>query len=231
VSISVLVIVLFSAAGLLVPVKGSGSMNIFPPGSKPYGLSYEEHAENFWKWALKMPAEQNPANDPTGSKCANGQSNTNSSVFYLSFNSGGKSERACNVPAGKGLLIPVMQAEYSDKESPGFSVVDLNNAAKKDQDSVNSLYLKVDDREYLMKDLLKYRSHTEPFRVVFANNGLFGVTQGGPSTAVSDGFYILTEPLTKGNHTVHYKSSLLCPDPGCAEVAYAQDISYDIIAE
>jgi hypothetical protein len=31
---------------------------------------------------------------------------------------------------------------------------------------------------------------------------------------VADGFYILTELLTSGNHTVHYKSSLSCPDVG-----------------
>ena len=56
-------------------------------------------------------------------------------------------ERTCAVPVGKGLVIPVMQVECSDKEAPGASVQDLHAAAKKDQDSVNSLYLKVDDTE------------------------------------------------------------------------------------
>jgi hypothetical protein len=36
-----------------------------------------------------------------------------------------------------------MQVEQSDKETPNASVEDLNTAAKKDQDSVNSLYLKM----------------------------------------------------------------------------------------
>ena len=39
--------------------------------------------------------------------------------FLPSLNNGGKSERTCKVPAGKGLLIPVMQVEMSDKEYPG----------------------------------------------------------------------------------------------------------------
>ena len=56
----------------------------------------------------------------------------------------------------------------------------------------------------------------------------FGVIEGGPSKAVADGFYILTEPLKAGNHTVHYKSSLICPDPGCVEPAFAQDVQYNI---
>jgi hypothetical protein len=60
---------------------------------------------------------------------------------------------------------------------------------------------------------------------------VFGVLAGGPSKVVADGYYIITEPLAKGNHTIHYKSSLICSDPGCSEVNFAEDISYNIIAE
>jgi hypothetical protein len=123
----------------------------------------------------------------------------------------GKPERTCSVPVGKGLVIPVMLVEWSDKEAPGASVQELHAAAKKDQDSVNSLYLKVDDTEYRYEDLLKYRTHTDDFEVVWPDNG-FGVMEGGPSKVVADGFYIVTEPMTRGNHTIHFKSSLIRPD-------------------
>ena len=222
-------LLLFS--GTLSPVLGSNSVNIFPPGSKPYGLTFAEHQKNFWKWILEIPANESPVNDRTGEKCANGQSNTNSSVFYLSMNNGGISERICKVPVGKGLLIPVMQVEWSDKEAPGASVEELHKSAKKDQDSVNSLYLKIGDKEYKYKDLIKYRTQTDVFEVVFPDNGIFGVIEGGVSKVVADGFYIITEPLTKGNYSVHFKSSLICPDPGCAEPNFAQDIKYNIVAE
>ena len=222
-------LLLFSAT--LSPVLGSNSVNIFPPGSKPYGLTFAEHQKNFWKWILEIPANESPVNDRTGEKCANGQSNTNSSVFYLSFNNGGISERTCKVPVGKGLLIPVMQVEWSDKEAPGASVEELHKSAKKDQDSVNSLYLKIGDKEYKYKDLIKYRTQTDVFEVVFPDNGIFGVIEGGVSKVIADGFYIITEPLTKGNYSVHFKSSLICPDPGCAEPNFAQDIKYNIVAE
>ena len=222
-------LLLFSAT--LSPVLGSNSVNIFPPGSKPYGLTFAEHQKNFWKWILEIPANESPVNDRTGEKCANGQSNTNSSVFYLSFNNGGISERTCKVPVGKGLLIPVMQVEWSDKEAPGASVEELHKSAKKDQDSVNSLYLKIGDKEYKYKDLIKYRTQTDVFEVVFPDNGIFGVIEGGVSKVVADGFYIITEPLTKGNYSVHFKSSLICLDLGCAEPNFAQDIKYNIVAQ
>ena len=229
VSFLFMLLLLFSAT--LSPVLGSNSVNIFPPGSKPYGLTFAEHQKNFWKWILEIPANESPVNDRTGEKCANGKSNTNSSVFYLSFNNGGISERTCKVPVGKGLLIPVMQVEWSDKEAPGASVEELHKSAKKDQDSVNSLYLKIGDKEYKYKDLIKYRTQTDVFEVVFPDNGIFGVIEGGVSKVVADGFYIITEPLTKGNYSVHFKSSLICPDPGCAEPNFAQDIKYNIVAE
>ena len=222
-------LLLFSAT--LSPVLGSNSVNIFPPGSKPYGLTFAEHEKNFWKWILEIPANESPLNDRTGEKCATGQSNTNSSIFYLSMNNGGISERTCKVPVGKGLLIPVMQVEWSDKEAPGASVEELHKSAKKDQDSVNSLYLKIGDKEYKYKDLIKYRTQTDVFEVVFPDNGIFGVIEGGISKVVADGFYIITEPLIKGNYSIHFKSSLICLDPGCAEPNFAQDIKYNIVAE
>jgi hypothetical protein len=222
-------VLLFSFA--LFPVSGLTPVNIFPPGSKPYGLAYPQHIENFWKWSLGIPAKENPIDDPTGEKCANGQSNSNSSVFYLAFNNGGISERTCKVPAGKGLFIPVMQVEISDKETPGATPEELKLAAKTDQDSVNSLYLKIGDKEYNYEDLRKYRTNTDVFQVDFADNGIFGVIEGGPSKVAADGYYIMTDPLPTGNYPVHYKSSLSCLDPGCAEPNFAQDIKYNIIAE
>jgi hypothetical protein len=216
---------------ILLPVAASNSVDIFPPGGKPYGLTYADHIKNYWKWLLSIPAKDSPSNDATGVKCAAGQSNTNSSVFYLSGSGGGKTYRVCEVPSGKGLLIPVMTVEWSDKESPGATIDELDKAAKKDQDSVNSLYLKIGDKEYQYKDLLKYRTHTDDFEVVFPDNGLFGVIEGGLSKVVADGFYIITEPLAKGNYPIHVKSSLICLDPDCVEPNFAVDSTYNITAK
>jgi hypothetical protein len=208
----------------------SSIVNIFPPDVKPFGLTYEEHIKNFWKWIISLPKDKNPWQDETGKNCDNGQSGLNSSVFYLSGNGGGKSERTCYVPSGKGLLIPIMVVEISDKEVPGKSAEELAKIAKKDQDSVTSLYLGIDDKEYKPEEISKYRTSTGSFEVVYPENAIFGATKG-PSKAVADGHYIITEPLPKGNHTVHYKSSLICPGTECLQPNFAQDIKYNIIAE
>ena len=90
---------------------------------------------------------------------------------------------------------------------------------------------KIGDKEYNYNDLNKYRTHTDAFDVVFPDSGIFGVMQGGVSKSVADGRYIITEPLAKGTYTIHFKSSLICSDPDCADPNFVQDIKYTIIAE
>ncbi len=221
---------LSSLLSLVSFAAGENSVNTFSPESKPYGLSYEQHVKNFWRWIISIPQDKNPWNDQTGENCAIGQLETNASVFYLSGNGGGKSDRVCKVPAGKGLFIPVSPFEISDKEAPNASIEDLHKIAKKDQDSVTSLYLKIGDKEYSRQDLEKYRTPTEDFEVVFPNNAIFGATEGS-SKAVADGYYVIAEPLEKGNYTISYKSSLICPEIDCIEPNFAQDIRYNLIVE
>ena len=206
------------------------SVNIFNPEDKPYGLSYEEHIKNFWNWVISLPQDKNPWPDQTGEKCTTGQLDSTSPVFYLSGNGGGKSDRVCKVPAGKGLFIPVSPFEISDKEAPNRTVEDLHKIARKDQDSVTTLYLKIDDKEYKKEDLDKYRIHTEDFEVVFPKNGLFGASEGA-SKAVADGYYVITHPLEKGNYTITYTSALKNPEAKSTEPTFDQDITYKLIVE
>ena len=213
-----------------VSVSAATSINIFNPESNPYGLPYEQHVKDFWKWIISLPQDKNPWADQTGENCNIGQSETNASVFYLSGNGGGKSDRTCKVPPGKGLFIPVSPMEISDKEAPNRSIEDLHKIAKKDQDSVTSLYLKIDDKEYTRQDLSKYRIPTEDFEVTFPKNAIFGATEG-ISKAVADGYYVITEPLEKGNYTILYKSSLICPETDCIQPNFAQDIKYTLVVE
>ena len=232
IAISVLYVLLLLSSPTLSSAAAdtTNSVNIFTPESKPYGLSYEEQIKNFWKWVISLPKDKSPWNDETGANCNNGQSETNSSVFYLSGNGGGKSVRTCKVPAGKGLFIPVSPVEISDKEAPKATIEDLNRLAKKDQDSVTSLYLKIGDKEYSREDLSKYRTHTGVFEVTFPKNAIFGATEG-ISKAVADGYYVITEPLAKGTYTIQYKASLICPGTECLEPNFAQGITYTITVE
>jgi hypothetical protein len=229
--LSICILTLLAWTPFMSAAAGVNSVNVFPPTTDPYGLTYDEHVKNFWKWIISLPKNMNPWDDPTGKNCANGQLEMNSSVFYLSGNGGGKTlDRTCKVTAGKGLFIPVSPMEISDKEVPNASVERLHDIAKKDQDSVTSLSLKIGDKEYSLEDLKKYRIHPEDFQVIFPENAIFGAT-AGPSKAAADGYYVITEPLKKGNYTIAYSASLICPSVECIQPNFAQDIAYVITAE
>jgi hypothetical protein len=223
---------LFALTASLAPVKGSTSVNIFPPppNSDPYGLTYEQHVQNFYEWLISVPSDENPSNDPTGQNCAKGQENTNSSVFYLVGGGGGKFDKTCKVPAGKAIFIPVISVEVSDKEVPNASVDDLHKLAKKDQDSVTSLSLTIGEKAYTFDDLKKYRVHTGVFEVVFPENAIFGASPG-PSKAVADGYHVITEKLPVGTYTINYKGSLICPGTECLAPNFAEDVTFTLVVE
>ena len=207
------------------------TVNIFPPESKPFGLPVDKHIENFWKWQISIPGEpegEHPISDLTGEKCNKGQESTNSSVFYLSGAGGQTVKRTCEVPAGKGLLIPVMTVVATDKEYPGSSVAELASIVREDQDSVTALSLDVNGTNYAFDELKPFRNATGEFQVTFPKDGIFGVTEQGPSKAVADGYYLITEPLSPGNYTIHFKGALGDPLEG---TNFQHDISYLVIAK
>ncbi len=222
-SVPILVLIVFI---VLYPIAGvhAAPVKIFPIESSPYGLPYEEHIKNFWKWQISLPADQGPVSDKTGERCAVGQANSNSSVFYLSGGGGGNWDRTCKVPAGKGVLIPVMTVVGTDKEYPNYTVEELSYYAKADQDGVATLHLSINGTEYDKNYLDKFRTHTGAFDVVFPENGLFGVTNPGKSKAVADGHYIITEPLSKGKHEIRFGGSI--PD-----IMFTENIKYTLLIE
>jgi hypothetical protein len=207
------------------------SVDIFPPNGKPYGLPIDKHIENFWKWQISMPAEpegEHPISDLTGEKCTKGQSNSSSPVFYLSGAGGKTVNRTCEIPAGKGLLIPAMTVVATEKEYPGSTTAELAKIVREDQDSVIALSLDINGKSYSFNDLRNFRNATGEFEVIFPTNGIFGVTEEGPSKAVADGYYLITEPLSQGNYTINYKGALGNPVEG---TNFQHDISYKLIVK
>ena len=205
--------------------QSSDSIELFSKESAPFGLTYEQAVINYWKTILSLPEDKNPMTDTAAGKCGFELQTENGSLFYLAGNAGGASFITCKIPAGSGIFIPIITVEASTAEAPGSTVDDLNKIAKDDQDGVTSLFLKLND-EVINYDVLKmHRIHTGDFKVMFPANALFGA-KPGPSDVVADGYYVITHPLPRGNHTIDIKSSLACLGPECTEPTFASEIHY-----
>lgn len=204
-------------------VSHSDSINpgVFPLDSKPYSSKYEDWTIKFWKWLLQFPADINPITDTTGERCGQGQNSTDP-VFFLSFLGGGTVGRTCEIPAGKAILIPINVVACFLSEVQTKTEDELHRCAEEDESSNPGLYLSVDGREF--KDLQKYRVHSRAFDVNLPQNPIGGAP--GLDKIVSDGYWVILEPLSAGNHTIHFKASLTNPTTGI--LFYNDDIKYNI---
>ena len=119
------------------------NVSLFPPGSKPNGLTYGQWSVKWWQWALSIPNDKNPINDKSGINCAINQNDQY--AWFLAGSGGGKVERLCAVPVGKAIFFPVMDVECSYPENPNDKTeADLRNCAHADQNTVSHLILTVD---------------------------------------------------------------------------------------
>jgi hypothetical protein len=81
-----------------------------------------------------------------------------------------------------------------------------------------------------IQQIEKYRVHSSAFNVTFPENGLYG-TKAGPTRAVSDGYYLIFEPMPPGEHEIDIKSSLTNPTTGI--LFFADEVKYhlNVVAE
>jgi hypothetical protein len=198
----------------------SGVLSVFPPDSKPYGLTYGEWTAKWWQWAFSMPEAVNPMIDDTGMNCANNQTGP---VWFLSGTSGGAVTRACTIPSDKGILVPIINVECDYATDPSLRTeADLRACAKADQDTVIGKEVTVDGHS--VGNLDNYRFQSPLFNLTFPENNIVGVA---PQTteAISDGFWVLLEPLSPGMHDIHFKG-LLGDPTATGTTNFALDVRY-----
>lgn len=216
-------------------INGLNNAQIFSPSEKPYGLSYANYSEIYWKWITSFPEKVNPEKDKTGEFCTNGQSNS-LPVFFLSGSGNYVDKRVCEISKDKAIVIPIMVGEMSmaegRKDGQNLTIEDLKRITKNDQDSVLTMHLVIDGIVYEKEQLDKYRVNTNAFDVIFPEDALFGVPPG-PSKAIADGHFVIVKPLSPGKHKIWWTSSLGClkGEGECMEEFFFQDVTYDILVK
>ena len=199
---------------------GNSSPGVFPPDSKLYGLTYGEWTAKWWQWVYLMPEADNPMVDDTGKNCAKNQTGP---VWYLAGTGGGAVTRECTIPSDKAILIPIINVECdSTVDSSLDTEAELRACAKADQDTVIAKEITLDGIN--IGNLDSYRFQSPLFNLTYPENNIAGVA---PQTgkAVSDGFWILLEPLSPGSHEIHFKAALGDPT-AIGTTNFALDVRY-----
>ena len=175
---------------------------VLPADAEVAGLDLAAWNARSWQWFFSLPAAVNPLLDTTGANCGYGQSGP---VFFLT-NAEGSVERACVVPLGVHIFVPLVGSECSTIEPPPFfgrDEAELRRCATAAVDTAESaldmsaMRLTVDGQT--VADFSTYRALTPRFTLWLPEDNLLGsVSQVADS--VADGYQIMLSPLPAGEH-------------------------------
>jgi hypothetical protein len=194
------------------------------PGSKIRGKSYGEWSAEWWKFVQSIPSSDNPLLHDD--KCEVGQSGP---VWFLTGQWGESpiiATRYCTVPSGKYLFFPVINiAADNVGYNPPKTVDELRADAREHINSSVGTKCWLDGKE--LQGLSS--AENSPYRVVspvFSCRAPAGGFRGYPAGTlvdpmVSDGVFLMLEPLAAGRHTIRFTASSLVS-------SYSFDITYQI---
>jgi hypothetical protein len=156
--------------------------------------SQAEWSEAYLQWVATFTRGGSPVSDTTGALCTARQEGE---VWFLALSDGTQPvQRACVVPAGKTLFVPIV----STMERSGNREPDCESMARIAADAishrVSGLSMTIDGQA--VDNLASHRVAT---RECFAL-GLRQVPRSAARTAVADGYYVMVRPLAVGAHAI-----------------------------
>jgi hypothetical protein len=162
--------------------------------------SVQELSARWWQWAFSFPASQNPLTDPKGERCTFGQ---NGPVWFLGGSlTSSEVARACEqVPLGRYILIPALNAECSSVEDDGDTAAELRRCANRLIRGATGA-VTVDG-----KPVKVVRAGSPPFLFALPEDDVLG---RGPavSKAAAAGLWALIPPLRAGRHKIKVVGSV-----------------------
>ncbi len=210
-SVLLLSVLLGGCAGLEsggVTADSGPNPGVYPPSATPFGKTHGEWSVAWHQWFLSIPKEQNPANDPDGRNCGVGQSGP---VWFLAGTLGTSAERWCTIPANKAIFFPIV-CWFGWVPTDAARVEDLPVIAKECIDHVTEVEVTIDGVP--LRGLHNYR---------FQSPGLFQFTgpcgpdeeiypnQCGTHDAFADGYFVMLEPLSSGEHELYFRGKVVWP--------------------
>lgn len=193
-------------AGVMSGLIGTAQAGVIDPTQLVEGQSQLALSEQWWQWALGIPAASSPLTDPDGSRA---NLNNNGNVFFLAGTLGGSASRTIQAPAGKPLFFPILNNIYVFTPEVGEAcdgVADPVGCALPyiDMSGATNLHATLNGQ-----DLLTYPSYRQTSTALSTVNlpaGSFwdGVLNTGDHAFVTDGYWVALEPLSRGSYTLAF---------------------------
>lgn len=201
-------------------------------GAKGSLKKYGKLAAKWWQWAVETGA---PGGGPGPTDCSIGQKGK---VWFLAGTFGTTEVRECNdpIPRGKSLFFPLVNA-YTDNfdcEAIGIRAEDCTVQVKRENvDSIFSystmslleeLYFGEGSDSYAcqMSVTVDGKPVNHKYPIIRIQSPPFNLPNAPES--IADGFWVLVQPLSKGDHTIQFIGGL-CED-GSGPL-FTPDVTYN----
>ncbi len=195
-----LIVLLVTPFLFLVGVPQTNAITIEAQGSTVEGQTIGGWTANWWQWALSQSQPNDAFTDTTGANAAVGQTGL---VFFIAGTTGGTATRSFTVPGDRFLLVPLINVVVSEADFGGSATeTQLRDAAASFINGVTNLTSVIDGTP--VPNLFNYREQSPLFSLVAALNNPFGATTGPLGNAVSDGYWLMLDPLGSGVHTIEF---------------------------
>jgi hypothetical protein len=194
-----------------VPANVTVPSPALPPEALIEGRSQAQWSKAYWRWSKSFPRGSTPADDPDGSRCAEKQQ---APVWFLTGSTKpAPVARTCRIPADRYVFFPVLAslAEVKDRNPTrcpaSRPLLDRMTASAAD------LRVEIDGRP--IADFALWRQRTECF---------FLQTAAGERQGMSDGYWLMLQPLPPGEHVITFGGRFLAD-------AFSQDVRYHLRVE
>jgi len=197
------ILALFVGWEWLVMAEMVACAGVLPPGSTVGGSTIAEWTADWWNWAVMEPSATNPVVDPTGEFA--GINQPGRPVFFVAGTFGGSVTRTFDVDVGTHLLVPMLNVTAWAPED-GPNEASLRTLANEAMDDVSELHFSLDGVP--LANPFDYREESPVFTLSIPPGSVYteccGLAAGDRDPAVSDGYWVMLEPLSPGPHLLEF---------------------------
>jgi hypothetical protein len=186
----------------------------------PSQSDWEDMSKMYWRWFYSIPrTNDHPCVDTTSKHLSKGQNDPN--LFFLPGACREDNKRRATIDAkGKRIFMPILVVSFTEPERPN---TDLIKAAREDINGMT--FTECDTSDGIIVQDERRVAVPELFEVDIEAPTYFTNTKAGKKQkASSDGYWLLTEPLKEGFHTIITRGQTKEDDQFYGSVTYHLEV-------
>ncbi len=197
-----------------------------PATPRVYGQTIGNWGQIWWQWALNFPEATNPMLQDGAVDCSVGQSGK---VWFLAGNLGGTSVRSCTVDKNRALFFPLLNGLAWMPEDCSTVSACRGLVSEVLIDGAVNLTCTVDGTPCVFKSQI-VRAQSDPRDISFPPDSIavtdWGYAPGPRPASISDGYWVMLDPLSPGLHTIRFTSERFTTDGGTS--LFHLDVTYNL---